>query len=103
MSYGKYQHDIIKCRFKTHRYRKMAIAQADFLNKITNVLGLSLKQSEMLSNDRYETISTIIHWKYDMIPEWCTTKPKLKNTRVGASYGDQKTSSYRRWDGGPPI
>ena len=66
------------------------MAQAYLLNKITNVLSLLIKQREMLSNDGYDTISTIIHWNYDEICEWCTINYKLKTTRVGASYGDQK-------------
>ena len=47
----------------------MAMSQADFLNTIINVLGLSVKQHEVLSDGRYEKISTIIHWKYDNIRE----------------------------------
>ena len=38
------------------------MAQEDFLNKITNVLVLSVKQHEVLSNDGYDMISNIIHW-----------------------------------------
>ena len=68
----------------------MAMAQAYFLNTITDVLGLSVKQRELLSYNGYDTISTIIYWKYDNICEWCTTKSKLTTTRGGASYGDQK-------------
>ena len=70
----------------------MAMAQADFLNTINNVLGLSVNQREVLSDDRYDTISTIIHWKYDKICEWCKTKSRLTTTRGGASYGDQKSN-----------
>ena len=66
------------------------MAQAYFLNTITNVLGLLSKQREVLLDDGYDTISTIIHWKYDNMCEWCTTKSKLKTTIVGASYGEQK-------------
>ena len=66
------------------------MAQVDFLNKTTNALGLSVKQHEVLSDDGYDTISTIIHWKYDKIREWCTTKYTLKNTTGGASYGERK-------------
>ena len=66
------------------------MAQAYFLNTITNVLGLSVKQCEVLSDDGYDTISTIMHWKYDDIRDWCTTKSKLTTTRGGAYYGDQK-------------
>ena len=66
------------------------MSQAHLFNTITNVLGLSVKQREVLSDDGYETMSTIIHWKYDEIREWCTTKSKLKTTRGGASYGYQK-------------
>ena len=68
----------------------MVMSQADLLNTITNVLGLSVKQHEVLYDDRYDTIYTIIHWKYEKIHEWCTTKSNLKTTRGGASYGDQK-------------
>ena len=68
----------------------MAMAQSDFLNTITNVLGLSVKQRGMLSDDGYYTISTIIYWKYDEIREWCTTKYKLKTTMGGTSYGYRK-------------
>ena len=89
-AYGKYEHDIITCHFTTHRYRKMAMTHADFLNTITNVLGLAVKQREVLSDDGYDTISTIIHWNYDKIREWCTTKSKLITTRGGASHGDQR-------------
>ena len=64
--------------------------QADFLNTITNVLGLSVKQREVISKDRYYTISTIIHWKYDNIRECCTTKSKLTTTSGEYFYGDLK-------------
>ena len=64
--------------------------QAYFLNTITNVLGLSVKKDEVLSDDGYDTISTIINWKYDNIRECCTTKSKLTTTREGASYVDKK-------------
>ena len=66
------------------------MAQADLLNTITNVLALSLNQRKVLSDGRYDTISTIIHWKYDNIHEWFTTKSKLATNRGGSSYGDQK-------------
>ena len=69
----------------------MEMTQAYFINTITNVLGLSVKQREVLSNDRYDTISTIIHQNFDETREWCTTKYKLTTTRGGASYGDPKT------------
>ena len=68
----------------------MTMAQADFIKKIPNVLGLSAKQREVLSDDTYDTISTIIHMNYNETCEWCTTKSKLTITRRGASYGDQK-------------
>ena len=42
--------------------KEMEMAQEDFLNKITNVLVLSVKQHEVLSNDGYDMISNIIHW-----------------------------------------
>ena len=45
------------------------MSQADFLNTITNVLGISVKQSEVSSDDVYYTISTIIQWNYDEIRE----------------------------------
>ena len=68
----------------------MEIKQEDLLNTITNVLGLSVKQCEVLSDDGYDTISTIMHWKYDDIRDWCTTKSKLTTTRGGDSYGYQQ-------------
>ena len=68
----------------------MEMEQADLLNTVTNVLGLSARQLEVLSYDRYETISTIIHWKYDKISEWCTTKSNLTTTRWGSNDGDKK-------------
>ena len=66
------------------------MTQAYFLNTITNVLGLSVKKQKVLPDDGYDTIFTIIHWKYDKIREWCTNKYKLITTRGGAYYGDQK-------------
>ena len=45
------------------------MSQAYFLNTITNVLGISVKQREVLFNDGYDTISTIIYWKYENIRE----------------------------------
>ena len=66
------------------------MAQAYFLNISTNVLGLSVKQRQVLSNDRYDTIYTTIHFNYDGIREWCTTNSKLTTTRVGSSYVDLK-------------
>ena len=71
------------------------MTQADFFDTITNVLGLSVKQREMLSDDWYDTISTIIHWKYYNIREWFTTKSKLKTTRGGASCGYLKIECLR--------
>ena len=41
------------------------MAQVDFVNTITNVLGLSVKQRKVLSNEGYNAISTIIYRKYD--------------------------------------
>ena len=81
---------MITCCFKTHRNQKIAISLAYSLNIITNVLGLSVNQREVLSDDGYDTIFTIIHWKYDTIREWCKTKFKLKTTRGRASHGEQK-------------
>ena len=66
----------------------MAIAPEDFLNTITNILGVSVKKSEVLSDDRYDMISTIIHLEYDNICKWCTTKYKLTTTIGGVYYGD---------------
>ena len=68
----------------------MAMAHTYLLNTITNVLGLSVNQREVLSNNVYNTISTIIYWKYDKICEWCTNKSELTTARGGAFYGDQK-------------
>ena len=68
----------------------MAMTQAYLLNRITNFLGSSVKQGDMLSNYGYGRISIIISCKYDKIREWCTAKSKLKITRGVASYGDQK-------------
>ena len=62
------------------------MSQADFLNTITNILGLSVKKDEVLSDDIYDTIYTIIHWKYDKIHEW-----KLTTTRGGDYFGERKT------------
>ena len=69
----------------------MAMAKADLINTITNVLVLSVNQCEVLSNDGCYTISTVIYCKYEEIHECCTTKFKLKTTIGGASYGDRKT------------
>ena len=81
----------------------MEMSQADFLNTITNVLGLSVKQREVLYDEKYDMISTIIHWKYGEIREWRTTNSNLTTTRGGDSFGDQKSSAYGCWYGGPPI
>ena len=71
------------------------MAQADFLNTIINALRVSVKKHEVLSDDEYDTISTIIHWKYDNIREWYTTKPKLTTTRGGDSYGYQNINLHK--------
>ena len=42
----------------------METAKADLLNTVTKILGLSVSQSEVLSNGVYDKIYTIIHWKY---------------------------------------
>ena len=60
-------------------YKIMAMSQLHFLNTITSILGLSVKQREVLSNDGCNIISAIIHWKYGDIHKWFTTK--LKTTR----------------------
>ena len=62
------------------------MAQADLLKTITNVLVLSVKQREVSFDDGYDTISNIIHWKYDKIHEW-----KLTTTRGGDYFGERKT------------
>ena len=75
--------------------------QADFLNTITKVLVLSVKQREVSSDDRYDTIYTIIHWNYDELHEWCTTKSKFITTIGGASYGYQNIKCLQAlawWD-----
>ena len=66
------------------------MARADFLNTITNLFVISVKQREVLSNDGYDTISTIINCKCDKIRECFTTKSKLKTSRGGDSYEDRK-------------
>ena len=79
----------------------MAMSKADFLNTITDVLGLSFKHHEVLSDDGYDIIYTIIHWKYDKIREWCTTKYKMTTNRGVSPYGDQKTKCLQAlewWD-----
>ena len=68
----------------------MAIAQADLLDTITNVFGVSVNQCGVLSDDGYDTINTIIHWKYDKIRKFCTTNSNLTTIRRENSYGDQK-------------
>ena len=73
-----------------HVGTKMETANKYFLNKFTDVLGLLVRQREVLSNDGYEMISTIIYWKYNEIHEGCTTKSNLKTTRGEAFYGDRK-------------
>ena len=67
------------------------MVHAYLINTITKILGLSVKQREVLSNDGYVIIYTIIHWKYDEICYCCTTKSKLTTIRGGYFYGDQKT------------
>ena len=79
----------------------MAMAQSDLLNTITNVLIFSVKQREVLSDDGYDTIYTVIHWKYYEICEWCTTKSKFTTPRGGDSYGYQKIKCVQAlawWD-----
>ena len=79
----------------------MATAQADLINTVTNVLGLSISQRQVLYNEEYGTISTIIHWNYDMIREWCTAKYKLTTTRGGATCGDSNIrciQTFTWWD-----
>ena len=68
----------------------METAKADLLNTVTKILGLSVSQSEVLSNGVYDKIYTIIHWKYGQIREWCPTNFKLTTTRGGATCGDTK-------------
>ena len=48
------------------------MSQSDFLNIISKVLVLPVKQLEVLSDGGYYTISAIIHWKYHGILQ-CTT------------------------------
>ena len=66
------------------------MAQTDFLNTVINLLVLLVRKCDVLSNDGYDTISHIIHWKYNMVREWFTTKSKLSTTIVGAPYWDIK-------------
>ena len=66
----------------------MATAKEDLINTVTNILVLAVSQSEVLSNGVYDTISNIIHWKYDQIREWCPTKFKLTTTIGEATCGD---------------
>ena len=79
----------------------MATAQEYYLNKITNVLGLSVKQLEVLYNNGPNKFFTIIHWKYEKIWDWCQTKYKLKITRGGIPFGDQNIKCVHEltwWD-----
>ena len=73
----------------------MATEQAYFLNTITNVLGLSVNQREVLCDDRYDMVSTIINWKYEKMRDCFTTKSKLTTPRRGASYGDRKIRCFQ--------
>ena len=66
------------------------MVQENFLHTITNMLGFSVKQREVISDDGYDTIYTIINWKYDKIRKFCTTNSNLTTTRRENSYGDQK-------------
>ena len=66
------------------------MTQADLLITITNILGLLVKQHDVVSDDGYDTIYTITHREYEKIREWCTTMSELTNTREGASYVDRK-------------
>ena len=43
------------------------MAQAHLLKRIANVFGLSVEESEVLCDDGYYRISTIVHQKYDKI------------------------------------
>ena len=65
---------------------KNETAQIDFLNTVINFLGLLVRKCDVLYNDGYGTISNIIHWKYNMVREWFTTKSKLSTTIVEAPY-----------------
>ena len=79
----------------------MATSQEYFLNKITNILGLSVEQLEVLSNEISKKIFTIIHWKYEKTQEWCTTKYKLTITRGEVPYGDRNIKCVQKlawWD-----
>ena len=81
----------------------MEMAQEDLLNTVTNVLGLSISQREVLCDDGYDTTSTIIYWEYNEIRECCTNKYKFTTTRGGATYREKKSSTYRRCHSGLPI
>ena len=65
------------------------MAQEDLLNTVTNVLSFKIRQNGVLSHDKYDTISIIIHWKCYEICEWYMTKSKFTTTRVGSTYGDR--------------
>ena len=67
---------------------KISMAQVDLLTTITNVLGFSSKQLEVLYDDGYDTVSTIIYWKFEKISEWCTAKSKLTTTIGGYYYSN---------------
>ena len=43
----------------------MIMGKADFINKVTNVLGLLISKFEVLSNNVSEAIYNLIHWKYN--------------------------------------
>ena len=59
---------------KTNRYKIIVTEQGDLPNTITNVLGLSVKQRKVTSDEEYDMISAIINCKYDKIREWYTIK-----------------------------
>ena len=61
----------------------MSTEKEDLLNIVTNVLGLSIRKYEVISNGGYDTISNIIS-------EWCTTNSELTTNRGRATYGQRK-------------
>ena len=63
---------------------------AELENLLENTLNFTQRQIEILTEDGYNSIGTLVYWKHKDVREWCELKTKLLANRGGVTYGDRR-------------
>ena len=73
----------------------MEEAQDRFAQCLSDVLGFSQRQVQVLVEDGYAVPEDLAYWGYDEIKSWVSHKEKIPRTGAGAGvlYGDMKRKS----------